>query len=69
MAKIISKRRANVKIRKCILMLVFSIEFEVWNVIECNIRIALIIFIVPNILNKCLFGYSGFATRARCNLR
>ena len=69
MAKISIKRRANVEIRKRILTLVFSVEFEIWKVSQWNIPIVLVPFIVPNMLNGARPSCSGCSTRALWNLR
>jgi len=69
MAKSLIKRRANVEIRKRILMLGFSVEFEIWKVSQWNIPIVLVVFIVPNRLEKLRPSCSRCSTRALWNLR
>ena len=64
MAKLSIKRRTNVEIRKRILTLVFSVEFEIWKVSQWNIPIVLVVFIVPNNIDGLRPSCSGCRTRA-----
>jgi len=69
MAKSLIKPRANVKIRKCILILGFSVEFAISKISQWNIPIVLVVFIVPNRLDGLRPSCSGCSTRALWNLR